>query len=129
TDRTATGTPPSAFRRTPRCRDTPRGSARSAARSSVARPAGGQLRRRLDPIFGHQLAAERRMVGRRPPVEIINLLARPEVRRGIAVAVEAELRLERLSAIGQRHLVDAAVAFDAGDPLGDVDVVAEINIV
>ena len=45
------------------------------------------------------------------------------------MAIEAELHRERLGAVGQRHLVDAAVAFDAADALGDVDVVAEEHVV
>ena len=45
------------------------------------------------------------------------------------MAVEAELHRQRLGAIGQRHRVDAAVAFDAAHALGDVDVVAEENVV
>ena len=44
------------------------------------------------------------------------------------MAIEAELHRQRLGAVGQRHLVDAAVAFDAADALGDVDVVAEEDV-
>ena len=45
------------------------------------------------------------------------------------MAVEAELHRQRDGAAGQRHLVDAAVTGDAADALGDVDVVAEIDVV
>ena len=37
--------------------------------------------------------------------------------------------VKRLGAVGQRHLVDAAMAGHAADALGDVDVVAEEHIV
>ena len=99
----------------------PRAIARVCGRSPVTRPARGQLGRRLDVIFGHQPAAEHHMICGRLPVEIEDRLARAKVRRRIAVAIEAEVHLERLGATGQRHAVDAPVTFGAADALGDVD--------
>ena len=50
------------------------------------------------------------------------------MRRGIAMAVEAEFHRQSLGAIGQRHGVDAAMALDAANALCDVDVVTEEDI-
>src|SRR6476646_2320516 len=51
------------------------------------------------------------------------------MRRGVAMAVEAELHGKRPGALSQRHLVDAAVTFDAADALGNVYVVTEEHII
>ena len=48
--------------------------------------------------------------------------------RGIAMAIEAELHRQSLGAVGQRHGVDTAMAFDATNALCDVDVVTEEDI-
>ena len=52
---------------------------------------------------------------------------RAEVGAGVAVAVEAPAHRQRLVLPGQRHPIDPAVALDAADPLGDVDVVVEVD--
>ena len=45
------------------------------------------------------------------------------------MAIKAETHREWLGPIGQRHLIDSAVAGLAADALGDVDVVAKIHVV
>jgi len=50
-----------------------------------------------------------------------------QVRRRIAMAVEAPLHPQRCRAPCHRHLVDAAVTLDAGNAFGDVDAVIEID--
>ena len=55
------------------------------------------------------------------------LRRRAQVRRGVAMAVEAPLHLQRLRAPLERHLVDAPVALDAGHALGDVHAVVEVD--
>src|SRR5581483_8819156 len=67
-------------------------------------------------------------VGLFAPVHIRDFLAWPQVRGRVAVAVEAKLHSERNGAVGQRHLVDPAVAFGTADTLCDVDVVAEEHV-
>ena len=68
-------------------------------------------------------------LGRRLPVEVVDLRLRPDVLLGIAVAVDAPLHLERGVLEGELHLVDPAVARDAADALGDVDRVVEVDVV
>ena len=101
---------------------------RGGRASSVAHVAMGELAD-ADAVF---LRAARGPAPRASPPGFQSMLvtwsARPQMRRRVAVAVEAELHGERHGALGQRHLVDAAVAFDAADALGDVDVVAEEHV-
>jgi hypothetical protein len=80
-------------------------------------------------IGRHQLAAEQCVIGPLLPIEVQDLVRGSQMRRRIAMAIEAHLHREGLCPVGQGHTVDPAVALDAGDALRDVDVVAEIDIV
>src|SRR5436190_19900180 len=62
------------------------------------------------------------------PLHISNTIVRAQMRRRVAMAIEAELHCERLGLIGQRHAIDAAVAGNAADALGDVNVMPEVNV-
>ena len=54
---------------------------------------------------------------------------RRKVPRGIAVALNAPLHLQRLRAPGDRHLVHTAVALDAADALRNVHAVIEVRVI
>ena len=95
----------------------------------MTRPAGGKLRRRFDMILRHEPSPQSSMVAWRRPGEVKKLVARSEIRCRIAVAIETEFHLESLGSIGEWHLIDAPVAFDAGDPFSDVDVMPKIDVV
>ena len=77
---------------------------------------------------GNRIAFRARIAGRLP-AHIRDVIRRPQVRRGIAMAIEAEVHRERLGPIGQRHLINAAMAAFAADALGDVNVMAKKDIV
>ena len=81
-----------------------------------------------DAVLREQLVTQRFFVAGRRPRHIGDLVRRPQMRRRIAVAIEAEFHRQRLGAISERHRIDASVAFDAANPLGDVDVVPEEDI-
>jgi len=51
------------------------------------------------------------------------------MRRGIAMAFQAKLHLERFRSPSERHLVDTPVAFDAGDTAIDMDRMVELHII
>lgn len=59
------------------------------------------------------------------PVQIINLVKRPEVGRRVAVAIEAKGHAEGLRMAHLRHLVDLPVAGDAAHPAIHMDGVIE----
>ena len=82
-----------------------------------------------DALMGGDRLAFGPRIGGRLPRHVRDVVGRPQIRRGIAMAVEAELHGEGFGAIGQRHLIDAAVAGFAADALGDVNVVTEIDVV
>src|ERR1041385_759947 len=98
------------------------------ARSSMTHGAISELSE-PDAVLRDQRLAKRFTVTGRRPDHVGNLVLWPQMRSRIAVAVETELHRQGHSAIGQRHLIDAAVAFDAADTLVDVDVVAKEHIV
>ena len=83
----------------------------------MARRAAGQLTDARDVVFLHQPLAETGIVGRPLPGHVEDLVARPDVFRRVAMAVEAPLHLQRRLLIHQRHLVDPAVARRAADAL------------
>src|SRR3954464_12953802 len=56
---------------------------------SMTRRTAGELRRVRDLVFLHQPCAEARIVGRRFPRHVIDLLARPYVLLGMSVAIQA----------------------------------------
>ncbi len=64
----------------------------------------------------------------RSPVKLGDVFHRTEIGRGIAVATEAEIHVERLHLPDFRHLVDAAVATDAAYARINVSGMVEVNI-
>src|SRR5262249_2786037 len=113
----------------------PRGAGRSRSSrgsgscgySSMARRTTGELIRVADLVTAVKFAEEVGLIAGRLPGHVEDLVARPEVRRRVAVAVEAAAHEERLVLIGEGHLIDAAVTLDASDPLADVDAVVEVD--
>jgi len=65
----------------------------------------------------------------RYPVELGHQLGRPDVRRGVAVTLQAHTHIERLHLLDLDHLVDSAVAAHAAYARGDVRLVIKINVV
>ena len=94
--------------------------------SSVAT---GTVLGRFDALGLDDLHAQFGRVAFGLPVELRHLFRRPYVGRGIAMAVEAPGHGQRLHLLHFRHLVDAAVAGDAGDARRHVRLVVEINVV
>ena len=62
-------------------------------------------------------------------LHLSNQFTRAQVGCRVAVAIEAKLHREGFGAHGERHLVDASVAFHASDPAIDMDRVIELHIV
>src|SRR5205085_285290 len=62
-------------------------------------------------------------------VHVGNAIAWSQVRCRIAMTVQAELHGQWPGLVGERHRVHAAMTAHASDALGDVDVVAEIDVV
>ena len=73
------------------------------------------------PIHTDGVAARRRLI-----THIENLITRPEIFAGVAMAAQTPLHLERCVLIHKRHLVYRAVTGITADSLGDVDAVIEI---
>ena len=68
-----------------------------------------------------------RIVDRRLVTHIENLLARAEIFFRVAMAVEAELHLQRRVLVGERHQVDWTMTGVAADTFIDMNAVIEIN--
>ena len=93
----------------------------------MTRRAVGEFARRAQPVPASQLRAARLLIGRRPPFDVVDLIARTQDRFRIAMTVEAPLHVERRDTARQRHPVDRAVTGAATDALGDVNAVIEID--
>lgn len=63
------------------------------------------------------------------PIQIRDLLRRPDLRGRIAMAIEAERHAERLGVLDFVHLVDLAVTLDTTDAAVHMDGVIEIDVV
>lgn len=83
----------------------------------------------FDLPLGHGAPAKLELLGRRrgPPGQVGDLVLRPQLQFGVAMALETEGHAEGLGVINLVHLVDPAVAFDATDAPVDVDGVVEID--
>ncbi len=79
-----------------------------------------------DAVLLQQILAESTIAC--APAHLGNVFARAQSWRGIAMAVEAEVHGERHGLDHQRHAIDAAVAGFATDAFGDVNVVAEVDV-
>src|SRR5690242_10417716 len=78
-------------------------------------------------IEGAQAAPELALVRRRPPAHVEYLRRRAKLTLGVFVAAEAPLHAERRLPLGERHLVDPAVAAAAADAFGDVNGMIEVD--
>jgi hypothetical protein len=64
----------------------------------------------VNAVLLEQGLAALRLIGGRPPFDIEDLIKGPEVGSWIAVTIEAPFHQQRRLLIGERHLVDTAVA-------------------
>src|SRR5512134_3162142 len=71
--------------------------------------AGGAARSAFNFILAYQPRPERFLRLVRPPSHVEDILARPDVPPGIAVALQAPFHLQRAGFRHHRHLVDAPV--------------------
>jgi len=80
-------------------------------------------------LIGESLAVHLNGITRRRRLiaHVEDLIARPEILTGIAMAPQAPLHLQTLLLIHQRHQVNRAMTSVAADSLGHVDAVIEIN--
>ena len=65
----------------------------------------------------------------RHPIELRHQLRGPDVRRRIAMAIQAPGHVQRLLLPHFDHLIDAAVAAYAANASGQVRLMAKINVV
>ncbi len=82
----------------------------------------------MDVVRHHQLLAGR-SIGGALPMRVEHLVARPQMRRRIAVTGEAPAHVERRGLTGERHVAELTMAFGAADALRDVDAVVEIDVI
>ena len=75
------------------------------------------------------LAADLRRIAVRHPIEFCHQFGRPEVRRGVAMALQAPGHVERLYLFHLDHLVHPAMATHATHAGGNVRSMIEIDIV
>jgi hypothetical protein len=86
-----------------------------------------KLRNALNLILRCQSFADFRLVRRRLPVHVKDLVARTQNRFRVAMAVQAPLHQQRRGLKHQRHLVDLPVTRRAAHAFVDVNAVIEIN--
>ena len=65
----------------------------------------------------------------RIPIQLRDLVLRPQVRRGIAMAIQAEGHAQWFGVINLFHLVDLAMAMHATDPAIHMHGVIEVHVV
>jgi hypothetical protein len=82
-----------------------------------------------DAILVDQAFALLALVALILPGHVGYMLAGPQLRRRIAMAVEAELHGQRLRPESEWHLLDVSMTAHAPDTLVDVDVVSEEHVV
>lgn len=80
-----------------------------------------------DLIFEQQISPLFELIGRLLPLNVKHGLARPQMFFRGPVAVQAPLHEERRLLMGERHLVDPAMAGAAADPLVHMNAVIEID--
>jgi hypothetical protein len=85
------------------------------------------LSRRANVAFRCKFFALLRLIRRRFPIHIKNLIQRPECLRGITVAIEAPLHQQGRRLEYERHLIDLAVTRRAAHAFVDVNAVIEID--
>src|SRR5580704_5681654 len=61
------------------------------------------------------------VIGAPLPFSVVDLILRPQIRAGVAMAVEAELHRQGFGLVAERHFVHVAVTARAADALGDVN--------
>src|SRR4029079_13747499 len=93
----------------------------------MARRAAGQLAGVRDLVFLDEPLTDPGIVGGALVRHVEDLVARADVFRRVAVAIQAPPHHQRVLLVHQRHAVDAPVARGAADALGDVDAVVEVD--
>jgi len=88
-----------------------------------------ELAKAWNIIFSRQAFPDFRLIRRGLPIHIENLVARPQHRFRIAVAIQAPMHQQRAGLKHQGHLVYLAVAGRAANAFVNVNAVIEINVV
>jgi len=93
----------------------------------MTRRATRQLNRRPNFSFLRELCANFRLIARRFPIHVVNLVERAQRHLRIAMAIEAPLHQERVRLKNQGHLIHCAMARRTANALTDVNAVIEIS--
>jgi len=93
----------------------------------MTRRATGQLNGRPNFSFLRELHADFRLIIRRLPIHVVNLIERAQGHLRITMAIEAPLHQERVCLKNQGHLIHRAVTRRAANSLTDVNAVIEIR--
>jgi len=93
----------------------------------VAHGAVGQAAAIIDLILPNECLSQRRLVGRKAPVKIVNFRRGSEKILRRPMTIEAPLHVERLRPPGERHLIERSMASGAADAFGDMNAVIEID--
>src|SRR5579871_804334 len=96
---------------------------------SMTRGATGQICCRTNLALACELRAQFRLVRRRLPLHVVNLIERPQRGFRIAMAIDAPAHIQRRCLEDQRHLIDSSVARGTAYAFCYVDAVIEIHIV
>src|SRR5580698_3432883 len=84
---------------------------------------------RTDMFLADNFFADFTRIAIRNPIEFGDQLDRPQIRRGVLVAIQAERHVERLLLMDFDFLIDAAVAGDAAYAGAQMDLVIKINVI
>ena len=80
-----------------------------------------------DVVLLNQLGSLFRLVVRRLPIHVENLVFGPDLLLGRFVAIQTPPHVQGMGFPGQRHLIDLAVTGRAAHPFLDMDAVVEEN--
>ena len=93
----------------------------------MTRRATRQLSRRPNFSFLRELRAHFRLIARRFPIHVVNLIERAQRHFRIAMAIEAPLHQQRVRLKNQGHLIHRAMTRRAANALADMNAVIEIS--
>ena len=93
----------------------------------MTRVAIGNLLRLLDFVFLHQPPAQSQLVGRFHIVSFENIFAAAHVALRVIMAIDAPAHVERIGAVGQRHLANRPVAGGAAYSFIHMNAVVEVD--
>jgi len=93
----------------------------------MTRRATRQLNGRANFAFLRELRANFRLIARRFPIHVVDLVEWAQRHFRIAMAIEAPLHQERVRLKNQGHLIHRAMARRAANALTDMNAVIEIS--